>query len=661
MASRVPHIWLFFLAVLLTGCDSAENLVNRRLPSVPEEQQRATVVHAAQTALAGLNDVNAGFNLRIEDIAAAVKASGVTQRMGVGPLTLRGDRQLILGEADVARTLSKDDFPDLDANTKDRIEALKPEIKGKIVLGLGMTSSSAVSSDGRLAVAVRLVPLYRNTQVEHVLLAGRFDVDLVVMLMNRLADRLSDALGRAEIATVSLPVVPLKEADLARSITLGDGSGDAQIKITAKPASSPVDLRSVTWLVDGGNVTFIAEVAPVGAAPVPAAAEPGNDDYARLKTEFAAKLTQGLDIANPAPANWVAIGKRLVADLVNAAFQQGQPCLKLEAALAERTFSGRVAFPADTSINCTPEIDCTPTKDCSAVNVCDQVEDCSSTRNCQVCALGACFDDPACEREKLVASHNCEVRKATRMIACQRVSTPLKTACETQRAADQTSCESGKSAKKLACEASKEDMEKLAKAGNLASLAVTVRGSADISLCMKEASVAPSLERLEASAMMRGEGSVDLSIKYVPQDIAGYLDCRFPWSEGKHMKIELPEEPAKVDAALVLETATPVPTLRANIRGSALVARVPPGPRELLLGSYSMRAACAPVGAMLHDVTLDVSQSVPEIDGGFSLAAEDPTLVLTLQPMAVQIAGANVVGKAAYASNAKALILSGEP
>jgi hypothetical protein len=126
------------------------------------------------------------------------------------------------------------------------------------------------------------------------------------------------------------------------------------------------------------------------------------------------------------------------------------------------------------------------------------------------------------------------------------------------------------------------------------------------------------------------------------------------------MKIELPEQSAKLDAALVLETSTSNPTLRANIKTSALVARMRPSLRELLLGSYSMRTACTPMGAMLHDVTLDVTPSVPEIDGDFSLPGKGRTLVLTLEPMTFQVAGANVVDKAAYASNAKALILSGD-
>src|SRR4029079_10941182 len=93
---------------------------------------------------------------------------------------------------------------------------------------------------------------------------------------------------------------------------------------------------------------------------------------------------------------------------------------------------------------------------------------------------------------------------------------------------------------------------------------------------------------------------------------------------------------------------------------SALIARMRPGPRELLLGSYSMRAACTPIGAMLHDVALDVTPSVPEIDGDFGLTGEERTLVLTWEPMTFEVAGTNVVDKAAYVSTAKALILSGD-
>jgi hypothetical protein len=246
------------------------------------------------------------------------------------------------------------------------------------------------------------------------------------------------------------------------------------------------------------------------------------------------------------------------------------------------------------------------------------------------------------------------------MIACERLGAPQKAACERERAAEKASCEADNSASRLACQIGKEDLDKLAAAGNLAKLSGTIRGSAHISLCMKDVSVAPSLERLAASTIVGGKGSVDVGIKYVPQGITRYLDCRFPWTEDKHIKVELPEQLAKLDAALVLETSAPDPILRANIKTSALVARMRPSPRELVLGSYSMRAACAPIGAMLHEVTLDVTRSVPEIDGDFSLPGEDRTLALTMERMAFQIAGTNVVDKAAYSSNSKALILSGD-
>ncbi len=661
MASRVLLIWLFFVAVLLSGCDSAEDLVNRRLPPVPAEQHRATAIQAAQAAIAGLSDANAAFNLRVEDIAAAVNASGVIERLGVGPLKLRADHQLILAEAEVAEKFSKDDFPELDANTKDRIEALRPVIKGKISLGLGLTSANADSKDGRLAISIHLLPLFQNMEVEYVALAGKFDVDFVVTLMKRLAEKLSSELGRAEIARVSFSAVPFKEADLSRAIAVrnADGAGE-KVTITAKSISPPVRMRSVAWLAGGDNVTFIAELAPVGSPPVPAPGVSGVEDYAQLKAEFAKKLVQSLDIAKPPAANWIAVSKQLVAELVNAAFRQGEPCLRFEAALADRSFSNTIILPSNKAIDCTPEIDCTPVRDCSIARSCGQAEDCTPTRDCQVCALGACFNDPACERGKMVARQDCEIRKAARTIECERFGTPKTTACEAERAAKQASCETQKSAKKLACEAGKENLAKLAGAGNLAKISGTIGGLAGLSVCMKEVSVTASLERLKASAIVSGKGAIDLGMKYVPLEIAGYFHCGFSWAEDKRAKIEFPKQLARFDLPLVLETSTSNPVLRARIKTSALAARMQPSPRELLLQNYNLRSACAPVGAMLHDLTLDLTQSVPQIDDDFSLPGEERALALTLEPVAFLVSGTNLVDKAAYASNAKALILSGD-
>src|SRR4029079_1259264 len=113
MASRAPLILLAFLAILRSVCESAEDLVNRRLPPVSVEQHRTTAIQAAQAAIAQLDEANIGFNLRIEEIAAALNANGLAERLG-GRLKLRGDRQLILAEMEVTRTFSGGDFPEFD-------------------------------------------------------------------------------------------------------------------------------------------------------------------------------------------------------------------------------------------------------------------------------------------------------------------------------------------------------------------------------------------------------------------------------------------------------------------------------------------------------------------------------------------------------------------
>jgi hypothetical protein len=73
-----------------------------------------------------------------------------------------------------------------------------------------------------------------------------------------------------------------------------------------------------------------------------------------------------------------------------------------------------------------------------------------------------------------------------------------------------------------------------------------------------------------------------------------------------------------------------------------------------------MRAACAPTGAMLNEMTLDVTQSVPEIQVDFSLPGESRTLVLTLERASLHVSGADVVAEAAHAWNEKAVILNAD-
>jgi hypothetical protein len=389
------------------------------------EQHRTTAIQAAQAAIAQLDEANIGFNLRIEEIAAALNANGFAERLGGGRLKLRGDRQLILAEMEVTRTFSGGDFPDFDENTKGLIEAMKPEIKGRITFGLGLTSTNTLSEDGRLMIGLRLLPLFRNVDVEHVAVAGKLDVDVLVTLMNRMADKVSVELSQAEFAKVSFPTIPFKQAELSRSIAFKNANGvHESIAFSAKPISWPVYVRSEAWLIDGGNVTFIAGLAPVGTPPGSSAAASGNEDYTRLQAEFAAKLMQGLGVADAASADWVATSKKLVAQLFNATVEQGQPCIEAKAFLAGHTFSNKVEIPDNTEMDCTPRIDCTPRRDCSDANLCEQTDDCKSTRDCQVCALGACFDDPACDRIKAATIYNCEVRKAARKLECERMGAP---------------------------------------------------------------------------------------------------------------------------------------------------------------------------------------------------------------------------------------------
>jgi hypothetical protein len=224
------------------------------------------------------------------------------------------------------------------------------------------------------------------------------------------------------------------------------------------------------------------------------------------------------------------------------------------------------------------------------------------------------------------------------------------------------SCEARKSATRLACEAGGQSLRKLAGTGNLASLAVTIGGAADISLCIKDLTVAPSLDRLIASADLHGRATLDLGLNYVPRGIAGYFSCRFPWTEKKRIRMALPEQQAKLDAVIDLDTSTSSPTLRAAIKTSALAARIRPDPRKFFLENYNMRAVCAPAGGMLREVALDVTSSVPDMSADFTLPGEERSLVVTLEPMAFDVGGTNVVAGATYASNAKALILNaGQP
>ena len=145
---------------------------------------------------------------------------------------------------------------------------------------------------------MRLLPLFRNIEVERVAVEGELDVDVLVTLMNGLAGKVANELSLIEVAKISFPVTPFQQGDLSRSIALKNGNGDGEkINISARPVSSPFHLHSAVWLVDGGNATFIGELAPAGTSPVANSAVSGNEDYEQLQTEFSRKLMEGLGLS----------------------------------------------------------------------------------------------------------------------------------------------------------------------------------------------------------------------------------------------------------------------------------------------------------------------------------------------------------------------------
>ena len=76
------------------------------------------------------------------------------------------------------------------------------------------------------------------------------------------------------------------------------------IDTAAKPISAHVYLRSVVWPVDSKDISFIAELAPIGKLPPTISATLAKADFPKLQADYSKKLMDGLGIAKPMAGNW---------------------------------------------------------------------------------------------------------------------------------------------------------------------------------------------------------------------------------------------------------------------------------------------------------------------------------------------------------------------
>jgi hypothetical protein len=147
-----------------------------------------------------VRDPNIAFNLRISDAVSILNASDLKPKYGVSDIKMVGERQIIFADVALDKQFTQEDLSEPDESTRDLVERWKPQIKGKTAIGMGLTSASAIAQDGEIVISFRLLPLFRNIQVDEVCEIPHLERELVkqTMKMSNL-----HSVGQAFAATAS--------------------------------------------------------------------------------------------------------------------------------------------------------------------------------------------------------------------------------------------------------------------------------------------------------------------------------------------------------------------------------------------------------------------------------------------------------------------------
>lgn len=532
---RRAFLCAIIACLALSACNPIEKLVNSKFPPVTADEHRKTAIASVTAVMAVMENPTVGANIRLSDAAATLNASDLRSQFGITDVLLRGEEQILFADVSVDKRLSQEDFPGLDDSTAQTIGLLKPQVRGKLSFGFGLTSAAAIESNGKTEIRFRLLPLFRNIHVDEVVLADTADVtaasDVIARILNRFADNVSGALSQSDFTKLTIPVVPNRIGETNSTVAMTNEDGiSAKVTMSANPVASPVYLRSAAFLIDVDTVSILVDLAKTGT-PLASATDTPAGEFADVKEQFITKMNVGFDVGEPNTTNWIGVSKALVAHIVNSAVEQGQPCFNVMASLEEQTFSQKIEIPDETTINCTPAMSCTPTRDCTPTRSCTPTEnceqttdcrqtaECNQTRICRRCLFGICGNDPVCEAEKVLArgkcetakegrrldcerlkssnKASCEVAKEGRRMDCERLKTTEKAACESEKAAERIGCETTKTAKKMACESGKEALKRVARLGNLANLDGGVSGEGRLEICMRQIQISPTLENID--------------------------------------------------------------------------------------------------------------------------------------------------------------------
>ncbi|MES0179655.1 hypothetical protein NKJ86_13785 [Mesorhizobium sp. M0025] len=651
------------------------------------DQQRQAAIDSAEAALRILPSANLAAGVDLPTIQAI--ASHAIRGKGVTKLALATDRQLLRLTVDFEIELKPEDLPP-DSDKRALVAKLTPRVVGQVDLFLGVAAALATSP--RRALQIKLLPAVRGVRVDKIIVAGNYDLsaagDVIALLLNRYADNLGGAIAASPLMNIMLPATLQDEFDPSGPINLNlKEAPDVKLALSGHSIKNPFGLGAAAWVIDNDQVAAVIRLAPLDKLPSQPDPLPGT--FEGVKAAFKKSLSNGMDISDPPKGAWVAVSKALLAQSLDSAFLQAQPCLTGSGLIPKENFSAKVPTPDGSSIDCTPDRDCTPTKNCDLqvdTRDCRIPRGCShshDTRNCRacllraprICAFGSCTggqciqsgNDPVCETAKAAqnaafdAAFNacnalgpiddaiCEAQKATQ----NGLFRAAKVQCEAGKEGDRLSCEGQKTAKRIGCETEKGALKALHRTGNIANIDGSVTGTGALKLCFRDVHFTDAMDKLQLTLVASGSAELDTHFKFVPLDIAGHILCPLEWTADKRINTTIPLQSTGVGISLTRKAGS----YEGRLDKLSVKLHFEPSPLALVLQNINFHLACPVAAGLINGITLNLGEFLPEFMKDYTYTLKPMTFSFASDLPAQLLLGRTI--KPNLSETSRALILSG--
>jgi hypothetical protein len=636
--------------------DPIADLLNQKWPAINSDQQRQKAIDSSAVSLASMTAANIAFGSDVKTIVAI--AEPLLKPMGIDSIKIKAEQQLLRMEAHFHHIFGPDELPN-DLKGRDLIIALKPDIQGRIVFSLGV--STEINNQQIPTLQVKLLPLLDSLHVDRLILAQKVDAtlltDALVSLLNRYAGNITSKLSEAPFLETSLPAVLSGAGGQTGPIKVSIPSApDIKISVSAKPIERTLRLVAMAALINDDHVSAMAQIVPSSTPPATSVSNTASSaTFDFVKAEFNERLKNGLDTSVPSEGLWLFVSKSLMANTLNDALGQARPCFSAQGTVPVQSFSKKVSIPDETTINCTPSDKCDLQKD---ERDCRRPPNCTHNHDERDChGLGKI----ACEIAKAAQNKAYDAAYAT----CQAGAWVTDQACETAKGAqnaiyseNKLQCETAKTAKKDACETAKEGLKRVSRTGNFANIDGSMGGPASVQVCLNDTRFSDDLSHLSMNLALDGEADISTHIKFVPLDVVGHLACPAEWTDDRTIKASMPSQTIPVAASFSPRFAGGKYIYTGQVNEFAIKLHFDPSPTVILLRNANFTLACLPLAGLINAVTLNLGPFIPDLLKDFNYEQKPISFEFTPQLPAMKLL--NHALELKISESSRALKLTGE-